>query len=50
MLTETDSSLRLTNNFPFKYRHRKQKLKLGKQNVKTDEWLGNLCKALKTKH
>ena len=27
-----------------------KKLKLGKQNVETDEWLGNLCKALKTKH
>ena len=43
------NTYRLTNNFHFKYRHRK-KLKLGKQNVKTDEWLGNLCKALKTKH
>ena len=32
-----------------KCRHRK-KLQLGKQNVKTNEWLGNLCKAVKTKH
>ena len=38
----------MTNNFHFKYRHRKKKLKLGKQNVKTNEWLGNLCTALKT--
>ena len=36
----------MTNDFHFKYCHRKN-LKLGKQNVKTDEWLGNLCKALK---
>ena len=41
---------RLTNNYPFKYRHGKKKLKLGKQNVKTDEWLGNRCQALKAKH
>ena len=27
-----------------------KELKLGKQNVKTDEWLSNLCKAVKTKH
>ena len=27
-----------------------KKLKDGKQNVKTDEWLGNLCEALKMKH
>ena len=26
-----------------------KKIKLGKQNVKTDEWLGNLCKAVNTK-
>ena len=32
----------------FKCRHRK-KLQLGKQNVKTNKWLGNLCKAVKTK-
>ena len=38
----------ITNIFN-QYRHRK-KLKLGKQTVKTDEWLGNLCKAVKTKH
>ena len=39
----------MTNIFPFKYRHRK-KLKLGKQNVKTGERLGNLCRAVKKKH
>ena len=27
-----------------------KELKFGKQNVKTDEWLSNLCKAVKTKH
>ena len=27
-----------------------KKLKLAKQNVKTDEWLGNLCRAVKSKH
>ena len=48
MLTQTDRSLRLTNNFPFKYRHRK-KIKAWKTECE-DEWLGNLCKALKTKH
>ena len=26
-----------------------KKLQLRKQNVKTNEWLGNLCKAVKTK-
>ena len=30
--------------------HIEKKLRLGKQNVKTDVWLGNLCKAVKTKH
>ena len=33
----------MTNNFAFKYDHKAW-------NVKTDEWLGNLCKAVKTKH
>ena len=27
-----------------------KELKHGKQNVKTNEWLSNLCKAVKTKH
>ena len=27
-----------------------KKLQLGKQKVRTNEWLGNLCKAVKTKH
>ena len=30
MLTEIDSSLRLTNNFPFTYRHRKKEIKAWK--------------------
>ena len=27
-----------------------KKLKLGKQNMETDKWLGNLCRTVKTRH
>ena len=44
MSIQTDLIIFLLNNVIEK------KLQLGKQNVKTNEWLGNLCRAVKTKH